>query len=236
MFNVDPKQIKEYEKDLKAFAHRAYPFATKNTLNRSAFHAQKLARFSIETKMVNRNRFTKQSIQVEQARTLNVARQSSAVGSTQSYMADQEFGATKSKKGKRGVAITTGYAAGQEGQEPRTKLARKPNKMANIRLRRKRKKGKNRLQQNIIAIHEAAASGQKYVFLDLGRREGIFKVIGGKRRPKIKMVQDLSNESVDVPRNPWLKPVVDTTRSVMPTFYRDALVFQLRRQGLFRGT
>ena len=186
--------------------------------------------------MVNRNRFTKQSIQVEQARTLNVARQSSAVGSTQSYMADQEFGATKSKKGKRGVAITTGYAAGQEGQEPRTKLARKPNKMANIRLRRKRKKGKNRLQQNIIAIHEAAASGQKYVFLDLGRREGIFKVIGGKRRPKIKMVQDLSNESVDVPRNPWLKPVVDTTRSVMPTFYRDALVFQLRRQGLFRGT
>ena len=236
MIGVDDKEIKEFEKDLKAFAHRAYPFATKNTLNKSAFHAQGLARNGIDAKMIQRNKFTKQSIQVDQARTLNVNRQSASVGSIADYMEDQEFGTTKRKQGKEGVSIATGYAAGNQGQQPRMRLPRKANKMENIKLRRQRKRGSNRKQQNIIAIRQAATSGRKYVFLDLGRTKGIFKVIGGKRRPKIKMVHDMSRDSVVIPSNPWLKPAVDATRLVMPEFYRDALVFQLKRQGLFRGS
>lgn len=235
MFDINTKEIKEFERDLKAFAHRAYPFATKNTLNKSAFQAQKLTRGDMDTKMIQRNKFTKQSIQVDQARTLNVNRQAATVGSIADYMEDQEFGTVKRKQGKEGIAIATGYAAGQEGQEPRLRLPRKANKMMNIQLQRQRKRGSNRKQQNIIAIRQAATSGRKYVFLDLGRSKGIFKVIGGRRRPKIKMVHDMSRDSVVIPRNPWLKPVVDDVRVMMPGFYRDALVFQLKRQGLFRG-
>lgn len=234
MFKINDKQIIEYEKDLKAFAASAYPFATKNTLNQAAFHAQKLAKRDIQVKMVLRNKFTLQSIRVDQAKTLVVRNQEAAVGSTLKYMVDQEFGATKAKKGSKGVVIPTGFSAGQEGQQPRTRLPRAKNKMRNIKLRRSSKTGQSRKQRNLIAIKEAAAGGRKYVYLNLSKSEGIFKVTGGKRRPKIKMVHDMSRDSVRIPSNPWLKPAVDTTEIMMPEFYHKSLIFQLKRQGLFR--
>jgi len=84
-------------------------------------------------------------------------------------------------------------------------------------------------------VKEAAQSGRKYVFMDLGRRKGIFKVIGGKRRPRIKMVWSMENKSVVVPANPMLGPAVDQTRKLMPEMYRKSLVFQLKRNNLFKG-
>ena len=236
MLKINDDDLKQYESDLKTFANRAFPFASKNTLNRSAFEAQKISRNNIDAKMVQRNKFTKQSIQVEQSRTLNVAHQSSSVGSIADYMKDQEFGKVIRKSGKEGVPIATSYAAGQsEGAQPRTRLPRKANTMAAIQLRSRRTRGKTRRQRNLVVIKEAAQSGRKYIFLDLGRSKGIFKVIGGKRKPKIKMIWSMREQSIVIPRNPWLKPVVNRVQKLMPTFYRDSLVFQLKRQGLFKG-
>ena len=236
MLKIDDSDLKQYESDLKTFANRAFPFATKNTLNRSAFEAQKVARNNVDSKMIQRNRFTKQSIQVEQSRTLNISRQSSSVGSIADYMKDQEFGKVIRKSGKEGVPIATSYAAGQsEGAQPRTRLPRKANALASIQLRNKRTRGKTRRQRNLIVIKEAAQSGRKYIFLDLGRSKGIFKVVGGMRKPKIKMVWSMREQSVVIPRNPWLQPAVKRVQKRMPEFYRDSLVFQLKRQGLFKG-
>ncbi|ARB06240.1 hypothetical protein SppYZU01_03 [Shewanella phage SppYZU01] len=235
MFGVDNRDIRELERDLKTFANRAYPYATRQTLNDTAFQAQRIAREDVRNDMVLRNRFTVQSIQVDQARTLAVSRQAATVGSIADYMEDQEFGATKAKKGSEGVAIATSYSAGQgQDAQPRTRLPRKPNKLANIQLQNKRRRGSSRKQRNLIAIKDAAASGNKFVFLDLGRRKGIFRVTGGKRNPKIRMVHDLSNQSVVIPKNPWLKPAFDESLRMLPAFYADALRFQLRRNGLFR--
>lgn len=223
------------ERDLKTFAKQAYPFATRKTLNDSAFQAQNIARVDVRENMTNRNRFTVQSIQVEQARTLQVSKQAAVVGSTADYMEDQEFGGVKSKGGKEGVSIATSYSAGQgQSAQPRTRLPRKANKMASISLSKRRKKGSSRKQQNLIAIQQAATTGRKFVFLDLGRRKGIFKVIGGKRRPKIKMVHDMTKQSVVIPKNPWLKPAFDEALRMTPAFYADALRFQLRRRNIFR--
>ena len=235
MFKLDDSDIKEMEADLKAFAHRAYPFATKSTVNKAAFTTQQTARKIVRVKMVARNKFSEQSIQVDQARTLQVSRQAATVGSIADYMADQEFGSVKTKTGKEGVSIATGYSAGQQDAQPRTRLPRKANKLQNIGLRKRRKRGSSRKQQNLIAIKVAAKTGRKYVFLDLGKRKGIFKVIGGKRRPKIKMVHDMTRQSVVIPRNPWLKPAVDIVTHMIPKFYKDALTFQAKRQGLFKG-
>lgn len=235
MFGIDNSDIKKMERDLKTFAKQAYPFATRKTLNDSAFQAQKIARVDVRENMTNRNRFTVQSIQVEQARTLQVSKQAAVVGSTADYMEDQEFGGVKSKGGKEGVSIATSYSAGQgQSAQPRTRLPRKANKMASISLSKRRKKGSSRKQQNLIAIQQAATTGRKFVFLDLGRRKGIFKVIGGKRRPKIKMVHDMTKQSVVIPKNPWLKPAFDEALRMTPAFYADALRFQLRRRNIFR--
>jgi len=233
MFKIDTREIKKMGSDLKTFGRWAYPFASKNTVNRSAFEAQRNAREIVSSNMTLRNKHTLRTIQVEQTHTLNVSRQEAIVGSTADYMEDQEFGGRKVKTGKEGVSITTSYAAGQGlNAQPRTRAASKPNKMANIQLRKRRTKG-NQKQRNLVVIKQAAESGSKYVFLELGRRQGIFKVIGGKRRPRIKMVHDLSHKSVDIPKNPWLAPAVKRTEARIPEFYAKSLEFQLKRLGLF---
>ena len=235
MFRVDTNGIKDMERDLKEFGARAYPFATKSTVNGLAFAAQRNAKGIVSKTMTTRNKFTVQSIQVDQARTLQVKRQYSSVGSTADYMETQEFGGTKTKTGKEGVSISTSYSAGQGmNSQPRTKLPKRANKLENIRLQRRRKKGNSRKQQNLAAIKGAAEGGSKYVFLDLGRRKGIFKVTGGKRRPKIRMVHDLTRQSVAIPKSPWLLPAVTMAETEGPRLYAKSLEFQLRRLGLFK--
>ena len=235
MFKINDDKIKQFEADLDRMNHKAIPFATRNTVNTSAFRAQAIAREGVKSDMTLRNRFTVQSIQVEQTRSLHITRQAATVGSTAGYMEDQEFGSIKTKKGKEGVPIATSYSAGQgQGVQPRTRLPRKGNKLASIQLR-KRQKGKgSRKSVNAAIIKGAAASGHKFVFLDLGRTKGIFRVVGSKRKPKIRMVHDMSRTSVVIPRNPWLSPAVDKTRPLVPEIYRDSLLFQLKRLKTFR--
>lgn len=234
MIKVNTKQIKEYEKDLKTFAERAYPYATRYTVNTAAFKARELSQDNLRSDMVLRNRFTVNSIRVDKTGTLAVSRQAAVVGSIADYLETQEFGGTKQSSGGKGVAIATSYSAGEEGQRPRTRLPRRPNKMGNIQLQKRRKAGSSRKQQNFIAVQQAAKSGQKFIYLDLGRRRGIFRVTGGKRKPKLKMVQDLTRSSVTIPKSPWLAPAVKDTEKYIPGIYLDALKFQLQRNNLFR--
>lgn len=232
MLDADTKDLKRLERDLKTFAKRAYPFATKATINSAAFTARRKAQENIREEFVTRNRFTEQSVRVEQARTLDVSRQSATVGSIADYLEKQEFGGTETKKGSEGVPIATAFSAGQRGQQPRTRLPRKPNKMRNIQLRNRSRPGGGRKQRNFVAVRQAAEGGQKYVWLDLGRRKGIFRVSGGKRRPKVNMVWDMSRQSIRIPRNPWLLPAVNDTRKEMPGMYLKALEFQAKRAGI----
>lgn len=236
MFSINDKDIINLERDLKAFARRAYPFATKATLNTAAFGTQKIARNIISGRMIERNKFTRQSIQVDIARTLNVRRQASTVGSISNYMETQEFGGVKTKTGKHGVPIATSEAS-NEGPKviPRKRLPTRANKLRNIKLRRTRNKSTSRKQRNKALIMQAAGKGSKHIFLDLGRKAGIFRVMGGKKRPRLRKMYDLSRASVNIPRTPWLKPAFDKATAQLPRLYRRALEFQLKRHGLLKG-
>lgn len=234
MIQANLKNIKRYENDLKNFKNKAFPFATKATVNGLAFQTMKNSKELIKNKMVLKNQFTSRSIRVEKAHTLKISKQEAIVGSVLDYMEDQEFGTTKRKDGKHGVAIATGYSAGQENQK-RTRLPRKPNKLKNIQLQRRAAKAKTRKQRNFIAIQDAANSNRKYVFLDLGKTKGIFKVIGGKRNPRIKMVYSLKKQSVRIPANPWLLPSTMKANSQRDKIYLEAIIFQLKRHNLFKG-
>ncbi len=234
MFKMDTSNIEKLERDLGKMAEKAIPFAIRNTLNKSAFVAREEYQDQIRENMVTRNKFTERSVRVKTTKSLNPKRMEAIVGSIADYMESQEFGDVKAKKGKEGVPIATSYAAGlSEQAKPRTRLPRKPNKMQNIILSKKRK-GANRKQRNVIAVKEAAKSGQKYAFLDMGRTKGLFKVVGGKRRPRVKMVHDLSRTSVRIPRNPLLKPAVAATRPKMRGIHEKSLEFQAKRLGLFK--
>ena len=233
-FKINTDDIKQLESDLKTFKERAYPFATKATVNKAAFSTRERVQARIDRKLITRNKFTRGSIRVEQAKTLRVSAQEAVVGSVAPYMDEQEFGGTKTKAGKVGVPIATTTASGEgRNAQPRRRLARGPNRQKRIKLSKVRIKA-SRQQSAPIKIHEAAASGQKYIFLSTGRHPGIYKVTGGKRRPKLNLIWDMSKASVSIPRNPIFAPSTRETEKQLPEFYRAALIFQLRRHGLFK--
>lgn len=240
MLDVDDKQLKQYEKDLQTFARSAFPHATKATLNKAAFETRKGAQMNIRWNMVNRNRFTEQSVQVEMARGLLVEAQQAVVGSTADYMYRQEFGGQASKGGKYKAAIPTSYAAGQDGAQPRTKLPRKVNTMQQIQLRKRLGTSVSRRQYAFLSGLIAAREGDKFVFIPgaTGSDGGIYRVWGRDKKRgqfrgiKMKMVWSMRKAPTRTPRNQWLAPATDDARGRMRTYYRDALLYQLQRHGV----
>lgn len=238
MFGIESDDIYKLERDLTKFKKRALPFATKKTLNDAAFAQQKIIRADLNDKFILRNAYTRQSIRVDRAQTLRVARQEAITGSTAEYMEDQEFGGLKRKSGKHGVAIPTSYAAGQSMKlKPRTRRISKKHRLSSIRL--SSRKYANKKQEIVLKVRHAVQSGQKYFYHDFGnkKKKGIFKVIGGSKRSKrgwpgrakIRMVYDLSETSVDIPKEPSFYPSQREVVRMLPALYVDALRFQLRR-------
>lgn len=245
-FSIDDSDIEQLERDLQTFAKRALPVATMRTLNDAAFSAMKIAKKNVKNKMINRNIFSVQSIQFDPAKGRNIRTQESIVGSIADYMRVQEFGGIKSKEGKEGVSIPTSASAGQpENSQPRLRLPRGKNKLSKIQLNRTRKRTpKNKKQALLFKVQDAVISGNRYFFHDFGRRKGMMRVVGGRGKglkrgwPKgatLRMMHDMTNDSVVIPRNPWLEPAQDATIKKIPEFYRKALMFQVKRHKLFQG-
>lgn len=224
MFNINDRDLRRLERRLINIRERALPFATKETINKMAFEAQKESRNEIKTRMVLRNKYTEQSIRVDQARGLNIPSQRAVMGSTADYMDEQEFGGTKQRKRGRAVGIPTSVAAGMgRGARPRTRLPRAAMKMGAIMLRRGGRRGVDKKQQ--VAINIATTKGG-FTYLDLGRRKGIFK-IDKKGNPT--MIYDLTRASVRIPALKWMAPAVERATEKRGEFYRRALEFQLNR-------
>jgi len=217
MLEINSREIYKLEKKLGRIASRSLPFAIRKTLNDAAFQTRLEAQKTIGEKMTLRNRWTQRQVAVERAAGLDIRRMYSVVGGTVDYLATQEFGGTTSGP------IATSYSAGQGRAPKRTRLPRKPNKMRNIQLKAKSRRG-GRKAQNAAAVR----SGERFVFLDLGRRKGIFRIIG-KRRPRIEMVWSIERGTRRIPRNPWLAPSMKTIQQRVPEYYAKALRFQLKR-------
>ena len=228
MFKINTRETIELERKLERIKSTAIPYAVRNTLTSLAFETRAKSIETIERKMITRNRWTRNSIRVNRATGTQVRRMESRAGSTEQYMEDQEFGATKRRK-CGGLAIATSVASGEgENARPRRRLPRKPNKLSSIRLRNQRVKAKTRGQRNFIAVKQAVASGNKFLYMDLGRRKGIFKIKGGKRNPQIQMLHDTSRKSVRIPKAPWLQPSTQEAVSKRDEFYRKSLAYQLK--------
>lgn len=243
MIEADLRQIEKFTKELGPFAKRAVPFARMLMLNNAAFDARQNAIDIIEKKFVLRtkNKFTRKSIQFEKATKLHPE---AVIGSRVEYMADQEFGATKVKKGKEGVPIPTSFSSG-EGlhARPRRKLPQPGNALRTIQLSKRKTPGKTNKQKLLLKVRYAVETGDRYLFHDFGgrKKKGIFKVTGGEEGSKrgwpeganLRMVYDLSKVSVRIPKRPWLVPAVEQTQPKMPAMFIKALEKQVKRQRLF---
>ena len=235
MFKVDTEAIKQMESDLKEFAIKAYPFATKATLNKAAFEGRERIQAGMRKKFIIRNKFTMNSVRVEKARGNVVKHQESVVGSVAPYMEDQEFGATVTKSGKHGVPIATTTASGEgRGAQPRRRVASSSRRKSKIKLSKARVNAKSKGQEALIRVKIAASEGRRFVFLDLPKHPGIYRVSGGKRKPKIDQVHDMSKQSVRVPRTGIVLTATRAVEKQMPEMFHEALIFQMKRHDLFK--
>ena len=238
MIKVDTRELRAFEKDLAVFNKRGLPFATREAINTAAFETRKTSLKIIDQRMIERNTWTRRSVQVDKSRTLDIDKQTSHIGSTQEYMKTQEEGGIETRKGKHGVPIPTSYSSGEgEGARPRKKLPRKANKMANILLAKRRGRYKNQRQKNIAIVKMAADEGIPHVFLRYrGRKKGIFEVKGDEDFiDSVNMLHDLSRPIVRVPATRWLSSSTKINAKRMPFYYKKALQMQLKRAGAFRG-
>ena len=235
MIKLSQRDARKLEKALETFTESGFPKAVEDTLNRAAFDTRRRSLRAVGEQMITRNAWTRKSIQVERVTPAPVDQMRSEVGSVAPYMATQEFGGTKTRSGSEGVPIATSWSAGEAlGARPRKRLPRRPNQMTQIQLRGNAVRARNRKQRNAIVVRQAARKRQRFVFLDLGRRKGIFKVIGTRERPEVRMVHDMSRASVIIPKNPWLRPAFEAVAQELPAQYVRSLRFQARRHQLFR--
>lgn len=231
MFDIKKNEIDRLESTLGKMSKKAIPFATKQTVNTAGFVALNISKARVKKRMILRNAFTLRSIQIIPTKSLVIRDQEARVGSTADYMEKQEFGFTRKKQGKHGAPIPTSWASGEgPGVLPRRKAIRAAKKLSIVKMTRSQS-GRNRRQGNKLTIMKAIKDRRRHVYLDLGRRSGIYQVVGGKRKFKLRKLYDLSKPTVVIPASPWLLPSALRAQKHMPTAYIKALKFQVKRLG-----
>ena len=230
MISVDTRELHRLESDLILFRERALPFATKNTLDKMAFEGRSKWQGRISGSMVERNKFTRSSVRVEKAKGLNINTQESAVGSVAPYMATQEHGGAVANRGKRKPLPTSASAGLAQTAKPRTKLPRASNRLRGRPIPKRPRPGRTRGQRIAQAAFNAIKHDEQFIYFE----GSIFRIRGRIVASRVvglrmTMMHDLSERSYTVPASPTMGPAVREVPDLAPRFYRDALLFQLKR-------
>lgn len=236
MFDFDDKDIQRLEKQLNKFNAVAVPIAIERTLVDTGFDGMRAAKRNVNEQFTLRNKFTEKSIRVDKtfAKARDVNKKQVILGSVAEYMAQLELGGIKKATGRHGVPIPTAQASGEgDVATPKRRLPRAANRLNRVRYGKK-SINKTRRQRNVALVKQAKAEGDKFVFLETSRSKGIYSVRGTKRKPKIKMLYDLSKKSYTINKQPWLMPASLEAVKRQPGNYRRNLEQQIRRNGLFK--
>jgi len=217
-------KLRKLALDLNRVAKKAVPHAIRNSLNTSAFVARFAWQGAIREKLITRNKFTVSRVLVNKARGTNVSTLESAVGHPEDYMLKQERGGID-----RGAVPMP--AASGEKSVPRRRLVRRPMKLRAITLGRRGRKGSKR-QRNAASIRMALKTKGKFVFLDTGKTKGIYKLSGGKRKLKFRMIWNMKTKSRFIKPTKTLEPALNRIDGKLAGIHIRSLKEQLRRRRL----
>lgn len=226
--DVDASDIKRLARDLNTFAKKSAPYAMRYTLNDMAFDARGEWSGDMRSSMTLRNTYTQRSLGVRKTTGARIETMQSEVGSRAEGVLRQEKGVTQTAHGKHGVPVPTTTAAGQGLQGRRTRAVRRANYQTAIRLDQRSMGQASSRQRNAVAIAIAQRKGNKFVFLDMGRRKGIFKLSSGSKRATVRMVYDLAHRAPRTKPNPMLARTLSSVTPRGPGFLAARIVQQLR--------
>jgi hypothetical protein len=222
VITVEWRGLDRLMRDLAKLKRAAVPYALADYVNSAAFRTQAEFRRRADVGFVQRNQFTKRSIQVEKAkpRGLEVF---SRVGSTAPFMADQEEGRRVAKR-----AIPGPVAAGQAPGGKRTKLVRASARLSRIQASKGRTMA-SRAQRNAMALRKAQQSASKVAVLERPKGGlGLFKVMG-RRKLQLRLLYVVGRTSVQLKPTHMLESSVDTVVPELPKLAHAALVRQCKR-------
>ena len=223
ILRADVSSVRQYERKLEAFADRGAQFAQMQTTNEIAGRTHTRAVDAVGSQFINRTPYTRGSIRMHRADTRTLEAE---VGSYAPYLRDQELGATGGP-----TNVPTPVASGENPRaKVRRKAVRRPNRMNAINIKGKRPNTGNRKQDNIVAVKEAAESKSRYVFQDRGRKKGIYRVTGGVRKTRIRLVQDLTRDRRVVKPKPWLQPLLSSSHDQAAAIHKRNVLRQLARR------
>jgi hypothetical protein len=243
MIEFDDKNWVQLEKDLKTFREKAIPYAVAAYLNEMAFDTAANGRKIIQGRMILRNKYTLSSVRVNKATmSKNISQMKSAAGSTAGYMEKQEFGGNVGGKSGHSKPIPTTFASGEGSAGIRRKMPKKQNKMSNISLARKTVRATSKKQANFIRVQMAMKSGDKFVYIDTGRKKFIARINvvnlskngASFKGASLRMVYDLTRRKISLRKNKWLEPATDQAVKNRDAIYAKALQYQINRQKIFQ--
>lgn len=219
---------KEAQKDLERGIGLAIRDAMRESLNATAFEARRTWGKEIESRLTVRNKYTSRiALRVEKAKGRATFAMFSKVGSIADFMHKQEKG------GPTKGPIPGPAAAGQKSGGMRTKPVRKVNRLS--ALMATRGKGKTQQQRNAMAIAMAKRTGKKYAVLERDKGGmGVFRILGGKRSAKTRLMWVVGRGSSRIKPTPTLEPTIRIVEPRYQRFAADALAHQLRKHRIGR--
>lgn len=230
---IEFRGLAELERELEQLAKRSVPYAARETLNGLAFAGRQIWQRQMADSLTLRNAFTARRALVERATGSRLEGMQAVLGHTEDYMRRLEYGiGERARRG--GLAIPTETAAGQSVGSLRAGRKRPVRPSLIIRQLGKIKrqsKSMPRKARNARAVREAIANGSRLAYLELDRRRGIYKIMGGRKRPQIRKLYDLSRRAVPLPRIPTLQQTLDLTLLQGPDIALAAIQRQLDRAG-----
>jgi hypothetical protein len=228
---IEIRGLDAMQRELEQLAKRGIPYAARETLNGLAFAGRKIWQEEMASSLTLRNQFTARRALVERATGSRMTEMQATLGHTEDYMRRLEAGiGERARRG--GLAIPTEAAAGQaKGSLPAgRKRAVRPSLIIRALGKVKRQsRSMPRKARNARAVREAIRNGSRLAYLELDRRRGIYKIMGGRKRPQIRKLYDLSRRAVPLPRIPTLQRSLDQALLQGPTLALAAIQKQLDR-------
>lgn len=228
---IEFRGLDELQRELEQLAKRSVPYAARETLNGLAFAGRKIWQEQMASSLTLRNAFTQRRALVERATGSRMGDMQATLGHTEDYMRRLEYGiGERARRG--GLAIPTETAAGQaKGSLPAgRKRAVRPSLVIRVLGKLKRQsRSMPRKARNARAVREAIKNGTRLAYLELDRRRGIYKIMGGRKRPQIRKLYDLSRRAVPLPRVPTLQRTLDLALLQGPDLALAAIQRQLDR-------
>lgn len=217
MFKAKTNKLKKLKKILSP---AMYAKIVRATLNDQAFEARRVAQQQILPRTFTlRNKFIVNSVRIKKSPKRKLARLVALMGSINPALRKQEKGATINEP-----RIPATFSRISKSPEKKVRAAMRVNKLGDLP-KPSDMRGNSLHSKNVALLRRMSRTKDKRAFIIRGHRKirkGIYKLHGGGKNPRLRIIHDLSKKRVRLKRRRWLLPSARPIRKLyFPLFQKN---------------